>query len=114
MDDTLPKTIRPSHWNYLWYYITIILIPVAIIKRSSTTLRIFEDSITIEKGWLSKQYTEVHVGSLRSVSIHQSFNQRLLGIGDLLLSTSGESGYDVQVEGIRKPQEVKDFINQKR
>lgn len=114
MDDTLPKTIRPSHWNYFWYYVTIILIPIAVIKRNSTILRIFEDSITVEKGWLSKQYTEIHVDSLRSVSIHQSFNQRLLDIGNLLLSTSGESGYDVTIKGIRKPQQIRDLINQRR
>lgn len=107
-------TVQPSHWNYIWYYVFIITIPIGLIKRSSTIMRISDNSITVEQGLFSKQYKEISITSLRSVSISQSFSERFLNIGTLKLSTSGESGYDVVLPGLPDPKGVRDFINSKR
>ena len=108
---------KTSYWNYIapllfgW-----LIIPLIYVwwKRSGTILKIYEDGrIVLENGVLNKDYQEIMVNHVRSIRIKQSFMDRILNVGTLIISTAGRaSNFDEElvIEGIERPKETKDLI----
>lgn len=110
---TLLAEVHPSWWGYFWYWVFFFLIVppvVAWLKRSATVLRVYADRITIERGILSKCYQDYHPRDIRSVDVDQTFFQRLLGIGDLMISTSATAEGSEELNSIPDPQAVRELI----
>ena len=83
---------------------------VAYFRRASTVLRIFPDRITLERGLLSKCYQDYNPRDIRSIDIDQSFFQRLVGVGDLTISTAATAEGSEQIKSIPDPMGVRDLI----
>jgi uncharacterized membrane protein YdbT with pleckstrin-like domain len=66
--------------------------------------------VRIEQGVISKCYREFFARDIRSVDIDQGFLARLVGIGDLTLSTAATVDAAEQIEGIPNPMGVRDLI----
>jgi len=110
---------RPSWWNYFWNFVFFwfFFLPViaAIINRYSLKMAVYPDKIVLEKGFLSKDIVELFISDIRAVNVKQSLTQRILGIGDLYIASSGTSGYEERAYGIKHPHKVKELImNQRR
>ena len=105
--------LRPSWWNFFWYlFFSWLIIPliIAIFKRYSLVLRIYNDRVVMERGILSKQITQLLIADIRSVDTRQSFCQRLVNIGDILIATAGVSGYEIIAKGIPDPRHASNLI----
>ena len=83
---------------------------IACFRRASTVLRIFPDRITLARGVLSKCYRDYNPLDVRSIDIDQSFFQRIVGIGDLTISTAATAEGAEQIKSIPDPQAVRDLI----
>ena len=86
--------IRPSWWGYFWhvFFFWLIVPPViAYFRRASTVLRIFPERITLTRGLLSKCYRDYNPRDIRSIDIDQGFLQRIVGIGDITISTAASA-----------------------
>ena len=117
MNDEPIITVKPSHWNFFWYYVFFwLLIPLiaAWFKRASLTFSVYPDRIVVERGLLSKRYKKFFSGDIRTVSVHQSLLQRMFGIGDLLIATAGAEGYEITVSGIPDPGSIQTLILQQK
>ncbi|MGD0057825.1 MAG: PH domain-containing protein [Verrucomicrobiia bacterium] len=111
--DKLLAEVRPSWWHFFWYLVFCWLIVPLIIawcRRRSVVLRIYPGRITLERGLLSKSYRELIVRDIRSVEIDQSLLARLVGIGDLTISSAARVDADEEIEGIPNPKAVRDLI----
>lgn len=73
-------------------------------------LRIYPGRITLERGLLSKSYRELIVRDIRSIEIDQGLLARMVGIGDLTISTAATIDADEEIEGIPNPKAVRDLI----
>ncbi len=62
-------------------------------------------------GLFAKSYTEINMSSVRTVRVHQSLPQRLLGAGDLVIFTAGDEP-ELAVRGLPRPNEIRDHIRQ--
>ena len=105
--------IRPSWWGYFWHLVFFwLIVPpiVAYFRRASTVLRIFPDRVTLARGLLSKSYRDYNPRDIRSLDIDQSFLQRILGIGDLTISTAAAAEGAEQIKSIPDPKSVRDLI----
>ena len=105
--------IRPSWWGYFWYlFFFFLIVPpfVAYFKRASTVLRIFSDRIHLERGLFSKCYRDYNPRDIRSIDIDQSFSQRMVGIGDLTISTAATVEAAEKINSIPNPMAVRDLI----
>src|SRR5215470_3664665 len=83
--------IRPSWWGYFWYlFFFFLIVPpfIAYFRRASTVLRIYPERITVERGLLSKCYQDYNPHDIRSIDVDQGFFQRVIGIGDITISTA--------------------------
>lgn len=79
-----------------------------------TTLTVTEDKVTLRRGLLSKATSEVWHIDVRNVQVAQGPLQRLLGVGAIAISSSGQSGMEIAVSGIPHPGRVKELIEQQR
>ena len=105
--------VRPSWWGYLWYFFFgwLIVPPIiAYFRRSATVLRIFPDRITLERGLLSKCYRDYNPRDIRSIDVDQSFLERMVGVGDLTISTAATAEGVEQINSIPDPRGVRDLI----
>ncbi len=105
--------IRPSWWGYFWHFVFFwLIIPpiVAWFRRASTVLRILPERITLERGLFSKCYQDYNPRDIRSIDVDQSFLQRLVGIGDLTVSTAATAEGAEQIKSIPDPKGVRDLI----
>ena len=83
---------------------------VAYFRRASTVLRIFPDRIMLTRGLFSKCYRDYNPRDIRSIDIDQSFLQRIVGIGDLTISTAASAEGAEQIKSIPDPEGVRDLI----
>jgi hypothetical protein len=105
--------VRPSHWGFFWYWVFFFLIIppiIAWLRRASTVLRVYSDRINIERGILSKCYQDYDPRDIRSIDIDQNFLQRLLGIGDLTISTAATVEASEVLRSIPDPGGVRELI----
>lgn len=105
--------IRPSWWGYFWYLFFFFLIVPPIIAwfhRAAIVLRIFPERITLERGLFSKCYRDYNPRDIRSIDIDQTFFQRMVGIGDLTISTAATVEAAEEISSIPDPKGVRDLI----
>ncbi len=97
---------------------SVILVPVGVgiiillawfMKCKATKLEIGGGEITLEEGLLSKDRTEVDMGTVRAVKVYQSFMNRLFGVGDVSVYTAGDEP-EIYAKGMPRPQEFRDII----
>lgn len=89
----------------------IILVPPikAHLKRRLLSLRFQDDHLTLETGFLSRTRRTVDTAKIQDVTVRQTFGQRLLGVGDLMLESAGESGR-MAIHNLDRPREIADAI----
>ncbi len=105
--------VRPSWWGYFWYwFFFFLIIPpiVAYFRRAATVLRIYPHRITLERGIVSKCYMDINPRDIRSIDVDQSFFQRIVGIGDITLSTAATAEATEELKSIPDPKGVRDLI----
>jgi hypothetical protein len=105
--------VRPSWWGYFWhlFFFWLIVPPIiAYVHRSATVLRIFPERITLTRGILSKCYRDYNPRDIRSIDIDQSFCQRMVGIGDITISTAATAEGTETIKSIPDPKGVRDLI----
>ena len=105
--------VRPSWWGFFWhlFFFWLIVPPIiAYFRRTSTVLRIYPARITVERGIFSKCYQDYHPRDIRSIDVDQSLLQRLVGIGDLTLSTAATVEAAEELQSIPDPKGVRELI----
>ncbi len=105
--------VRPSWWGYFWhlFFFWLIVPPIiAYFSRGSTVLRIFPNRITLARGLMSKCYRDYHPRDIRSIDIDQSFLQRMVGVGDLTISTAASAEGAEKIKSIPDPMGLRDLI----
>lgn len=109
--------VRPSWWRFFWHLVFFWLVVPWIIawwQRASVVLRVYPGRILLERGVFSKCYREFMVRDIRAIDIDQSVLGRLLGIGDLTISTAATVDGDERIEGIPRPMAIRDMILEQR
>jgi hypothetical protein len=66
------------------------------------------------KGLLSKFTNEVLHSHVRNIQINQSVFQRLMHVGSIGISSSGQAGIEIFIRGIPNPYDVKSIIDKYR
>jgi hypothetical protein len=111
--DELLAEVRPSCWNFFWHWFFFFLIVPPIIawyRRASLVLRVFPNRITIERGVFSKCYQDYLPRDIRSIDIDQTFLARMVGIGDITISTAATAEASENIEGIPDPKGIRELI----
>jgi uncharacterized membrane protein YdbT with pleckstrin-like domain len=79
------------------------------LKRRLVTLRFHDDHLTLETGFLSRKRRTVDIAKIQDVTVQQTLGQRIIGVGDLMLESAGESGA-LAIQNLDRPRGVADDI----
>jgi membrane protein YdbS with pleckstrin-like domain len=115
--EELLAEVRPSWWNYFWYlFFFFLIVPPIIVayRRASTVLRVYTNRITLERGLISKCYQDYLARDIRSIDIDQGLLARMVGIGDITISTSATVEAAERVQGIPNPKAIRELILKQR
>jgi membrane protein YdbS with pleckstrin-like domain len=111
--DELLLEVRQSWWNFFWHlFFFFLIIPplIAWYRRASMVLRVFPGRISIERGVFSKCYQDYIPKDIRSIDVDQGFFSRLVGIGDITISTAATVEAAEKIQGIPDPKGVRELI----
>ncbi|MGB7347741.1 MAG: PH domain-containing protein [Pirellulaceae bacterium] len=84
------------------------------IRSKSTELTVTDKRTRLHRGWLSRSITEVWHRDVRNVQLHQSFFQRIFDTGRIGVSSAGQDGIEIDVSGLRNPDQIKGIIDEHR
>lgn len=84
------------------------------LKCRNSRLTITNRKITYRQGILSKSLNEVRLIDVRNVLVRQGLFQRMFGVGAVGISTSGQSGIEIEARGIPHPGRVREIIDRYR
>jgi uncharacterized membrane protein YdbT with pleckstrin-like domain len=96
-------------WVYLIPLIALLPPLNMQLKRRMVTLKIHDDHLTLESGFLSRTRRTVDMAKIQDVTVRQSFGQRLMNTGDIVLESAGESGA-MGIQNLDRPREIADGI----
>ncbi len=92
----------------------LVMLLVWWIQVLGTTLTVTNEQTTLRKGILSKYTNDVFHSNVRNIQVRQSFPQRLFNVGWVGISSAGQSGLEIEIDGIRDPEKVKEIIDDHR
>lgn len=92
----------------------LILLLVWWLQTLATTLTVTNEQVTLRKGILSKYTNDVFHENVRNIQVRQSFLQRVFNVGWIGISSAGQSGVEIEVNGIPDPERVKEIIDNHR
>lgn len=81
------------------------------VRTHGTMLTITNKRAMERDGLFSKNISEVLHDDIRNVQTHQTFRQRLLGIGDLAISSAGQSDFEIRVRDVPAPGKLREVID---
>ena len=98
----------------LW---ALLVFPLAIdlwaalkhIRLKSRSLTLQGDILRYEDGIISKTQRNIILDKISDVNVAQSIGQRLVGVGDLSVEATGESG-NITLENVDRPRQAADAI----
>lgn len=105
--------VRPSWWKYFWHLVfawLVIPLLVAIYRRYSLVLRVYADRVALERGLFTKEHREFFIRDIRSIDVDQTILERLVGIGDLTISTAATVDAAEEIPGVPAPMKIKDLL----
>lgn len=109
----LLKSLEPySIYLLLLPLISVILIAIAEIKIRTNKYVITNYRIIGKKGILSTKETFVSWDKISSCTIEQSFLDKLAGVGDITIeSTGGEEAPEIDIDKVSNVKKIKEIID---
>jgi membrane protein YdbS with pleckstrin-like domain len=105
--------VRPSWWNFGWHLLFVwLLVPlfIALYRRHSFVMRIYSDRVSVEEGFWSKESSEFFIKDIRSIDVRQGIWGRLVGIGDVTISTAATVDAAEEARGVPQPKRIKELL----
>lgn len=84
------------------------------LKVKSTTLTVTSERTILRKGILSRRTTEVRHDDVRNLQVNQTFLERMLGVGDLAISSAGQDDLEIDIDGVRNPEQIASYIRDRQ
>lgn len=105
------------------FLICLSLVPLVIgalmllvwrVRTLGTRLTVTDRRTTLRQGILRKHVNDVFHTDVRNVQVRQTFFQRLMGTGEVLISSAGQGGIEIHATRIADPCRVRSIIDRFR
>ena len=110
----VPISKEPAWWFMLFGPVALFCIGLISwwwVDRLSASLEITTKRTIMHRGFFSKSSSEVVHDNIRNIQIDQTFLQRVMGVGRIGISSSGQDGIELQVNHLRKPDYLRQIID---
>lgn len=88
-------------WLFVWW-----------LQTRCVTLHITSVRSLLKRGMIARQTSEVRHSDVRNIQVDQNVYQRLVGVGDIAISSSGQDGLEITIAGVPHPDGVADRIRE--
>lgn len=105
--------VRPSWWNYGWHLLffwLVVPLLIALYRRHSFVMRIYSDRVSVEEGFWAIETSEFFIKDIRSIDVRQGIWGRLVGIGDVTISTAATVDAAEKASGVAQPKRIKELL----
>ena len=106
---------------WVWLSVLVLLVGGGIVtyltwwlKSKMTTLTVTSMRTKLRTGLLARNITEVWHQDVRNVQLHQGFWHRIMGVGEIGVSSAAQSEIEIKVKGLPDPDRIKKLIDQYR
>ena len=86
----------------------------ALYRRHSFVMRIYSDRVSVEEGFWSKDSSEFFIKDIRAIEVRQGVWGRLVGIGDVTISTAATVEAAEVARGVAQPKRIKELLISQR
>ena len=98
-------------WLWIGYGIFVVLAFLDMfVKRLQTRFIVRPNEVALEKGIVSHDSIEIAFNSIRTIQVQQSFIQRILNVGSILVASSGTDNYEINARNILNPHYVRNSM----
>jgi uncharacterized membrane protein YdbT with pleckstrin-like domain len=87
---------------------------IALYRRRCFLMRIYSDRVSVEEGFWTKESSEFFIKDIRSVDVRQGVWGRLVGIGDVTISTAAAVDAAEEARGVPNPNQIKELLIARR
>ncbi len=109
-----PVMFRNNPLLFLLAALTVLGLAAWWLSTRASKLTVTNKRSIQRKGLIAKYTTEVLHRDVRNIQVDQSALQRLLGVGSLGISSAGQAGVEIRIEGVRDPEGIKSVIDRHR
>ena len=81
------------------------------VRNRAVSLEVTTQRTIMRNGMLARRTREVRHADVRFLEVKQSFGQRLRGVGSLAISSAAHGEVEIAINGIPRPEHVKDTID---
>ncbi len=109
---SLDQTVRLGPASLLTWICAITMLAVAgtfgywVLRSRFTTLTVTDDRTVYQVGLVSRKTSEVQHDDVRNIQLDQSFLQRILKVGGIGISSSGQDDLEVVATGLPQPARI--------
>ncbi len=90
------------------------LVGTVAVQCSSTYYKVTSERVTQHRGLIARNTSEVELSDIRNIQVNQGAIARILDIGNVAISSAGQSGMEVVFRGIRDPGGVAEIVRRAR
>lgn len=112
-----PSMIRSKPFTFIG---SVLLAPIGIgliilfiwwIKNTTQVLTVTDEYVTFKTGLFNTNEVQVYHSDITRLNVQKSLFNRLTGCGTVEIGTSATDGYEIWVQGVPFPNQLKDIIN---
>lgn len=81
------------------------------IKKNSYKLTVSRYKTSIRTGVFSKKTSEVFHADVKNIQVEQSLIQRITNTGKIKISSAGQNDFEIEIQGMPRPYEIKGIID---
>lgn len=110
----VPVWDKAAWWYALFAPLLIACIGILTwwwVDRLSASLEITTKRTIMHRGFFSKSSSEVVHDNIRNIQIDQTFLQRVMRVGRIGISSSGQDGIELQVNHLKNPDYLRQVID---
>ncbi|MEZ6128580.1 MAG: PH domain-containing protein [Planctomycetaceae bacterium] len=98
-------------WSCAFVLLAVVLVAgYWVVMSRFETLTVTDDRTIHQQGWVSRDTSEVQHDDVRNIQLDQSLLQRLLDVGTVGISSSGQDDLEVVAKRLANPQRIIDLI----
>lgn len=79
-----------------------------------TEIEVTNRRVRLSKGFWTRTSSELMIDHVRNVTVRQGVTQRMVDAGDVGISSSGQSDIELEVVGLKHPNELRDLLDSYR
>lgn len=98
----------------VWLALSLVIVGVGLWNIYNTHYRVTEQRVIRRLGILSRRVSTIELKDVRNVQTVQTVLDRLLDVGDVLISSAGQSDVEIEFSGVRNPSAVAGMIRDRR